>query len=137
MTDAFTRLVAVSFSPRGLRVAIPAAIAGIVLAGAVFAAVEDRSLGDGLWWSFVTVTTVGYGDVTPATTGGKVVAITLMVGGIGFLLMLAGALVQHFVTVEVEEREVLLEEHEVLRRIDDLSAKVDALARELEAARRQ
>jgi hypothetical protein len=47
-----------------------------------------------------------------------------MLGGIGFLLLLAGSLVEHFVVVEVEEQEVL-------RRLDQLSAQVDELARQL------
>lgn len=125
MTDALARLLAVAFSPRGLRVAVPLALAGIVAAGAAFAALEDRPLGDGLWWAFVTVTTVGYGDMTPATTAGKFVAVALMLGGIGFLLVLAGALVEHFVAVEVEEQEIL-------QRLEALSAQLDDLARQLE-----
>lgn len=38
---------------------------------------------DSLWWSFSTVTTVGYGDITPQTVGGKVIGILLMIGGTG------------------------------------------------------
>jgi voltage-gated potassium channel len=124
VTDALARLLALSFSRHGLRIAVPLALTGITGAGAVFAAVEHRPLGDGLWWAFVTVTTVGYGDVVPTTVAGKLIAVVLMVGGIGFLLMLAGALVEHFVAVQVEEREVL-------RRLDALSAQVDELSRQL------
>ena len=36
------------------------------------------SLGDALWWSATTVTTIGYGDVVPATSGGRVVAAFVM-----------------------------------------------------------
>jgi voltage-gated potassium channel len=125
MIDALARLLALIFSPRGLRVAIPMAVVVFVAVGAAFAAVEERSLWDGLWWAFVTVTTVGDGDVVPVTTAGRILAIGLMLGGIGFLLVLAGALVEHFVSVEAEEREVL-------QRIDELVAKVDALAARLD-----
>lgn len=46
------------------------------------------SFGDALWWSIVTVTTVGYGDIAPVTAFGRVVGIALMSGGIA----LAGVL---------------------------------------------
>lgn len=40
------------------------------------------SFGDALWWAFVTITTVGYGDYTPVTAWGRVIAVLLMTGGI-------------------------------------------------------
>ncbi|MCA9613651.1 MAG: ion transporter, partial [Myxococcales bacterium] len=48
------------------------------------------SLGEGLWWSLVTITTVGYGDVTPVTDLGRVIAGTLMVAGLFTLALFAG-----------------------------------------------
>ena len=41
------------------------------------------SLADGLWWSAVTMATVGYGDLAPVTLGGRIVAVATMVVGIG------------------------------------------------------
>jgi voltage-gated potassium channel len=38
---------------------------------------------DALWWGVVTLTTVGYGDVTPVTTEGRIAAMVLMLLGIG------------------------------------------------------
>ncbi len=43
------------------------------------------SFGDSLWWAAVTVATVGYGDIFPITTAGRLVAVLLMVTGIGAL----------------------------------------------------
>jgi len=45
---------------------------------------------DALWWSIVTITTVGYGDLTPMTALGRVVAGTLMVAGMATLALFAG-----------------------------------------------
>ncbi|MEJ0058022.1 MAG: potassium channel family protein [Bacteroidota bacterium] len=36
-----------------------------------------------MWWSYVTITTVGYGDKFPVTTGGRIVAAILMTAGVG------------------------------------------------------
>ena len=41
-----------------------------------------HSLWDSFWWTIVTITTVGYGDIYPVTTGGRILAIFLMLGGI-------------------------------------------------------
>jgi len=42
-----------------------------------------ESIHDGLWWAFVTLTTVGYGDIVPQTGAGRIIAIMLMVFGVG------------------------------------------------------
>jgi voltage-gated potassium channel len=48
--------------------------------------------GEGIWWSMVTVTTVGYGDVVPVTIGGRIVATFLMLAGVGTFAALSGVL---------------------------------------------
>jgi len=55
------------------------------------------NFGDAIWWSLVTTTTVGYGDISPETTGGRVIAGILMVVGIGFLGMVTGSVATYFV----------------------------------------
>jgi voltage-gated potassium channel len=50
------------------------------------------SYGEALWWACVTITTVGYGDHFPVTTDGRLVAIGLMMGGIGLIGFVTGSL---------------------------------------------
>ncbi|MEM1025823.1 MAG: ion transporter [Myxococcota bacterium] len=47
-------------------------------------------LADGLWWALVTITTVGFGDITPVTTGGRIVGVAVMVAGMFTLALAAG-----------------------------------------------
>ena len=49
-----------------------------------------------IWWSVVTLTTVGYGDVTPVTSGGKILAIFIMLLGVGLVALPAGILAAKF-----------------------------------------
>lgn len=51
-----------------------------------------QSFIDGWWWAIVTTTTVGYGDISPASLGGRLVAIPLMIVGIGILGLLIGVI---------------------------------------------
>lgn len=48
--------------------------------------------GDALWWAIVTITTVGYGDAYPVTTLGRVVAVFVMIAGVGIIASLASIL---------------------------------------------
>lgn len=48
------------------------------------------NFGDALWWSMVSVTTVGYGDVYPVTTEGRLIALILMTLGIGLISFAIG-----------------------------------------------
>jgi voltage-gated potassium channel len=79
-------------SMEGLRYAALLAVLTAVAGGAAFAALEKgQSTGDGIYWAITTMTTVGYGDLSPDSTGGKVLAVIVMVVGIGFVAILTGA----------------------------------------------
>jgi voltage-gated potassium channel len=55
-----------------------------------------KSAGDALWWGYVTVATVGYGDKYPVTTGGRIVGVLMMTLGVGLFTVLTSFLVEWF-----------------------------------------
>lgn len=81
---------------------------------------------DALWWSFVTITTVGYGDFYPVTFEGRVVAAILMTAGVGLFGTFTGFVASWF----LEEEEDKQDAHVVMnlrREISSLNDKVDRL----------
>lgn len=64
----------------------------IILGAIAMSLAEGMTLGDALWWSFVTFTTVGYGDILLKTILGKIIAVILMIFGIGFITVLTSTL---------------------------------------------
>ena len=100
-----------------------------ILVGAWFGLLFERGqdgaslddFGTALWWSFVTVTTVGYGDHFPVTGAGQVVAVVLMIVGIGGISLITASVAALFVDDEVED-----ETNEIAERLD----RIEALLRE-------
>lgn len=68
---------------------------------------ESKGIWDGIWWSIVTMTTVGYGDKTPKTKGGKIVALVWMLSGIlfisGLTASIASSLTVNRLSVDAEQ----------------------------------
>ncbi|MEM8929941.1 MAG: ion channel [Acidobacteriota bacterium] len=82
------------------------AAVGIMCLGAavVLWTIEPQhAFGDWLWWSIVTVTTVGYGDLTPASPFGRMIGIALMFLGIGTLGLATAALASVFVEIKLKK----------------------------------
>nr|WP_163802065.1 potassium channel family protein [Mycolicibacterium sediminis] len=62
-----------------------------------------NNFGDALWWSFTTVTTVGYGDTVPVTVAGRLIAVALMVAGVSLLAVVTATLASWIVERVAEE----------------------------------
>ena len=58
---------------------------------------EDRPFHDALWWAIVTLTTVGFGDISPTSLGGRLIGVVLMFFGIGVLGTFTGTIASAFV----------------------------------------
>ncbi|MBN1835233.1 MAG: two pore domain potassium channel family protein, partial [Spirochaetales bacterium] len=58
---------------------------------------------DSIWWAFVTITTVGYGDKVPTTVPGRILAILVMLMGIVAISTLSGTIASIFVDRKIRE----------------------------------
>jgi len=85
-----------------------------------------QSVGDALWWAVVTTTTVGYGDVSPVTGEGRLIAVALMIVGIGFIGIFTATLTSFF----LEPARVVDEERSLNERLARIEEKLDALVRD-------
>jgi voltage-gated potassium channel len=92
------------------------------------------NFGDAVWWSIATVTTVGYGDLSPVTTVGRVVAVFLMIGGISLVGVVTATLASWVIERVSDEgsahAEVTATQIDDLRL--DMQHRIDALTAELQ-----
>ncbi len=110
-------------------------VAVVVLGGVLMRLVDREEYPNiwlGMWWALQTVTTVGYGDVTPKELTGRLVAAAVMLQGVAFLSIIIAAITSIFVARAQRERDVSegLGEHGIAslhRRFDELEARLDRL----------
>jgi voltage-gated potassium channel len=122
-------------TPAGLRDAAVLTTLVVLAGGVAFSEVETGqhlSTWDGVWWAMSTITTVGYGDVTPVTTAGRIIAIVVMVAGIGFVALLTASIAHRFVThTAAEEHAQVGREEEILQELRGLHDRLDRFERQL------
>jgi voltage-gated potassium channel len=130
------------FTLDGVRGAAVLAAVAAFGGGAIFSVVEKGyGVWDGMWLAITTMSTVGYGDISPHTTAGKLVAVTLMLVGVGFVALLTGAVAERFLSPEIKEIEVAEAEvaidvgdfrAELVRELRGISARLQELERLVE-----
>jgi len=118
------------FNSRRLRTILAALIFFIFLFGYLFYVSEPdvRDLGDGIWWALVTITTVGYGDITPVTTLGRVVASSLMLLGLGLIATITAIVSAKFIQNFVDHHT----NDDVLEKLDELQLELDDIKKKLQ-----
>lgn len=84
-----------------------------------------KTASDALWWSFVTVTTVGYGDFYPTTLFGRIIAAVLMIAGIGLFGTFTAYVASFF--FQQDEKEEKRREEELLSELKAIRQKLDRL----------
>src|SRR4051794_11361306 len=84
--------------------------AAVVVGGGVLMRVFDHAeysnIWVGMWWALQTVTTVGYGDVTPTHPSGRIIAAFVMLEGIAFVTIVIAAITSTFVARAAKDRGV-------------------------------
>ena len=107
----------------------------ITVAGGLLETVLDHqeypTIGKGLWLALQTVTTVGYGDVTPKQPSGRFIATVIMLAGIGFLAVVTAAVTATL--VESSRRRFAAEaESDAARQLDEIRQRLAKIERALD-----
>jgi voltage-gated potassium channel len=84
---------------------------------------------DAIWWAFVTITTVGYGDFYPVTRLGRLVAAVLMITGIGLFGTFTAYVASFFLQPNEEEEEE--RENKILKKLNKVEAKLETIESKL------
>ncbi len=110
----------------GLIVATATALA---ITAAVLVRIVDPAIGtfgDALWWAVTTVTTVGYGDVVPESTTGRIVGTALMLTGLALIPMITSVVVSILVSQRTRESREAEQENldKILERLDELEQRL-------------
>jgi voltage-gated potassium channel len=96
------------------------------------------NMGIALWWAIQTVTTVGYGDVTPTTSLGRLIASFVLIESIAFLSIVTAVITSTFVEQARRERQKTTGEpsnRDLSEMITELTAKVDHLEQVIQGLR--
>ena len=119
-----------AFNNKRLRTVLLLILFFIAIFGFVFFITEPdvKSFQDGLWWALVTITTVGYGDITPLTSLGRLVATALMFLGLGLIASLTAIISVKFIQNFVDHHT----NDDVLEKLDEMQKDIDEIKRKIQ-----
>ena len=129
------------FNTNGFKYVVFITTIMIIIGGILIHFAEGMSYGDGIWWAFVTTTTVGYGDISPSTFYGRIIAMVLMLLGIGLLGTITSTLTSYFLNPPAQPKGIRDETLEAVKNqldhFDELSSEdVDDICHILKALKR-
>ena len=118
------------FNSRKLRSIIGILTVSIVAFGYIFYLTEPqiKIFGDGIWWALVTITTVGYGDITPLTTLGRVVAGSLMLFGLGLIATVTAIVSAKFIQNYVDHHT----NDDILEKLEEMDSEIDKINKKIQ-----
>lgn len=102
----------------------------LIIGAVTYSITEHVSLAQAFWWAIATATTVGYGDISPHTFIGKLVALVLMLVGIGVIGMLTSSITTYFVREENNDKNDQLDQ--IMKKLTDIEKQNYELKKELE-----
>ena len=117
-------------------VIVTATVLVVVVGGVLMRVLDHKEYGSvwlGMWWVLETVTTVGYGDLTPETVIGKIMTSVVMLWGVAFLAIITAAITSVFVARAQRERAADVERLAVGAglTVDDRFDQIDAQLQQL------
>jgi len=119
------------------------ALAFTLMSGLLIAGIDPsiENVWEGLWWAWVTVATVGYGDIVPQSAAGKVFGAVVILFGVGFFSLLTASFSAYFVSrgeIEIEEEEVeeIYRLKDIVRRMEVMEQTLQRIEARLEEDRR-
>lgn len=133
LSDSFKKVLARNHL--GMTLGISALL--IIIAGYLIAGIDPgiKSVGDGIWWALVTISSVGYGDIVPTTTAGRLFASVLIMLGMALFSIVTANLSVFFISQaeqsgemespQVEEQEKTLQAME--QRLSRIEQQLDKL----------
>lgn len=100
------------------------AVLVVISSGVIMSSIDPaiKTPWEGIWWAWVTITTVGYGDLVPSTHAGKLFAAFLMLIGVGLFSILTANLSAFFIGKSSRKEEI-----EVRYRLKDVQEKLNEL----------
>ena len=103
------------------------ALAFTLMSGLLIAGIDPtiENVWQGIWWAWVTVATIGYGDIVPQSAAGKVFGAVVILFGVGFFSLLTASFSAYFISrgeIEIEEEEI-----EEIYRLRDIERRIESM----------